>query len=440
MSKLALLGGPQTRNTVFSSRPHVDENERNYINQCLDGLLFSRFIGSPVKGFRQHLALTSAAAFELKDFWSVLGGPFVRKFEALFAAAHEVKYAVCSNSATSSITSAMIAVGVKPGDEVITTPFSFTATATAIRLAGARVVFADIDPRTFCVTAETIAARVTPRTKAIVPVHILGNAGDIVAIRDLCRSRSIALVEDSAQALHSKKNGQYLGTFGAAGIFSFQETKNIMTGEGGMAITNDEKMAYKMRLVRNHGEAMVTEGEDEADLVEAAQGYNFRLPEPLAALGAAQTEKMKFLNDIRRENMRYLLEGMKKFTFLTPQLTTNDPGEYCPYCLGFTFERKGIHRNTFAEALRAEGIPCSTGFPRLLNENPLTREDAKFTPNAKRLNEERYLGFFQMGNPNKKSDMDDILRAIAKVEENFAELEKVDGEYRLKREYQSGRG
>ncbi|MBI3542146.1 MAG: aminotransferase class V-fold PLP-dependent enzyme, partial [Deltaproteobacteria bacterium] len=237
MEKLALTGGSKTRTKPFTSRPHVDENERKYWAHCLEEGLFSRFVGSPVKDYREQLAMTSEEALtKIEAFWSVLGGPYVRKFEAEFARKHGVKYAVASNSATSSITSAAIAAGIKPGDEVISSPFSFTATATALRIAGARLVFADIDPETYCITLESIKKRVTPKTKAIVPVHILGNAGDIVRIRDFCAERGITLLEDSAQAIHSRKNGQCLGTFGAAGMFSFQETKNIMTGEGGMAI------------------------------------------------------------------------------------------------------------------------------------------------------------------------------------------------------------
>lgn len=439
MMKLALFGGEKIRTKPLASRPHIDELERKYVNHCLDEKYFSRFIGSPVGQFRKQFSMTSEELGRIEDFWSVVGGPYVRKFEAEFACKHGVKYAVCSNAATSSITSALIATGIKPGDEVITTPFTFTASATALRIAGAKVVFADIDPDTYCVTLETVKARVTARTKAIMPVHLLGNAGDVVRIAEFCQERGLVLIEDSAQAIHSKKNGRYLGTFGAVGCFSFQESKNIMTGEGGMAITNDPKIAYKLRLIRNHGEAMVFDGIDSADIIEAAVGYNFRLPEPLAALGFAQTQKLEMLQDIRRKNFAYLSERLRQFEFLRLLRTTNDPGEFAPYCVGMRFSAPGIHRNTFAEALRAEGIPVATGFPRLLNENPYTREDVSLTPTAKSVNEETYLGFFQVGHPNGLSDMDDIIAALAKLKENFDALRAHDADYRKKREYVLGR-
>jgi len=436
---LAILGGEPTRTKVFMSRPHIDDKEKEYLNDCLENKMFSRFIGSPVGDFRKYLSMTSEEAEKLNDFWSVLGGPYTRNFEAEFAKKHDVKYAVSSNSATSSIISALIASNIKDGDEVITSSFSFTATATAIKIAGAKVVFADIDENTFCITAETINKRITDKTKAVVVVNLLGNAGDILEIKKLCDEKGIILIEDSAQALHSKKDGKYLGTFGDIGIFSFQETKNIMTGEGGMAITNNEKLAYKLRLIRNHGESMVYEGVDEQDVIESAVGYNFRLQEPLSAIGYAQSQKIEMLNNIRKENYKYLKNELRDFQFLSFVKVTNDENEFAPYCLGLNFYHDSIHRNSFAQALRAEGIPVSTGFSRLLNENPLTFEDISFTPIAKKVNEESYLGFFQLGYPNTIEDMKDIVYAIKKIEKNFNSLEERNSEIMEKREYNSGR-
>lgn len=436
---LAINGGNKIRNTVFMSRPHIDEKEKEYLEHCLEEKMFSRFIGSPVGDFRKYLSMTSEEASKLEDFWSVLGGVYTRKFEAEFAKKHNVKYAVSSNSATSSIISALIACNIKEGDEVITSPFSFTATSTAIKIAKGKLVFADIDENTFCITAETIQNRITPKTKAVVVVNLLGNAGDILAIKKLCDEKNIILIEDSAQALHTKKDGKFLGTFGDIGIFSFQETKNIMTGEGGMAITNDEKLAYKLRLIRNHGESMVYEGIDEQDVIESAVGYNFRLQEPLSAIGYAQAQKIEMLNNRRKENYRFLKNELKDFQFLSLVKATNDENEFAPYCLGMNFKHSKIHRNTFAQALRAEGIPVSTGFSRLLNENPLTFENISYTPIAKKVNEEQYLGFFQLGYPNTIEDMKDIVSAIKKIEEHFSILEEKNSELMEKREYNSGR-
>ncbi|MBI3543653.1 MAG: DegT/DnrJ/EryC1/StrS family aminotransferase, partial [Deltaproteobacteria bacterium] len=183
----------------------------------------------------------------------------------------------------------------------------------------------------------------------------------------------------------------------------------------------------------------VFDGIDSQDVIDAAVGYNFRLPEPLAALGYAQIQKVELLNGIRKKNYRALADGLSRFSFLKLAKNTNDDGEFTPYCVGLTFTQPGISRNTFAEALRAEGIPVATGFPRLLNENPYTREDVSHTPNAKALNDEKYLAFFQVGNPNTPDDMQDIVRAVAKLEQNFGELARLNDEFSRKREYTTGR-
>jgi perosamine synthetase len=440
MAKLAILGGMPVRTEPFMSRPHIDDNEKRLVNDCLEKKSFSRFIGSPSPDFRKHLSLSSKEVVDLKDFWSVLGGEYVRRFEGAFAQKHGAAYAVCMNSATSCLTAGLIASGVQPGDEVVTTPFSFTATATAVALMGAKVKFADVDPQTYCMDISSLKAAVTEKTKAVIPVHLLGNAGHIVEISEFCRQEGMALIEDSAQALHARKNGTFLGTFGDIGVFSFQETKNIMTGEGGMAITNDPELAYRLRLIRNHGEAMVFDT-DPSDRIRAALGYNFRLPEILAALGYAQVQKLEFLNGIRKDNYEFLIKALGPFAYLRPQRVTNDQDEFYPYCIGIRFDLQefGVHRDLFAQALRAEGIPVSTGFPRLLNENLMFDGNAEKTPVARELNYSFYLGFFQIGYPNTQEDMKDILSAIGKLTENRDELFRAKGSLSFCREYDSGR-
>ena len=375
----------------------------------------------------------------LKDFWSVLGGPYVRNFEAEFAKIHQSNFAISANSATSSIISAMIACGIKEGDEVITTPMSFTATATAIKLGGGKPVFADINSDTFCVDVNSIEKRLTSKTKAVVPVHLLGNNADIKNIKEFCTKKGLKLIEDSTQAIFTSVNGKYLGTFGDIGIFSFQESKNMMTGEGGMAITNNIDLAYKLRLIRNHGEALVFEEEDSQDIIDCARGYNFRLPDPLAALGYCQTLKINKIQQIRNQNYRYLKSKLEKFDFLKFQVVSKEVDVFSPYCIGLAFNHPKIHRNTFAQAIRAEGVPVTTGFPRLLNENPFTKEDLKFTPNAIELNGNKYLGFFQVGFPNTEKDMDDIIASIQNISSNFDQLISINRQFIHKREYTLGR-
>lgn len=416
MAKLALLGGTPLRTLPFMSRPHIDELERFYLADCLDQKYFSRFVGSPVGDFRRNLVMPSEQAAELREFWSVLGGPYVRRFEQIFSARHKAPFAVSMNSCTSCLTASLIALGLGPGDEVITTPMSFTATATGLFAAGVTVRFADIDSETLCITPQSVERLIGPRTRAVVPVHLMGNAGHILELAELCCQKGLLLVEDSAQALQSSCSGQILGTIGAIGVFSFQESKNLMTGEGGMALTSSPDLAHKLRLIRNHGEAMVYD-EDPPDLIKAAVGYNFRLPEPLAAIGLAQVQKIDYLNDIRTANTARLATGMAQFSFIRQQRISNDPDGFHPYCAAFLHDSKvaGFSRNRLAAALRAEGVPVATGFPRLMNQNPLFRGNADFTPEARRANDETCFGFFQIGYPNTANDMDDILSAIDKV-------------------------
>jgi dTDP-4-amino-4,6-dideoxygalactose transaminase len=415
MPKLALLGGTPVRAAPFMSRPHVDELERSYVADCLDNSFFSRFVGSPVGDFRRYLAMPSAEAAQLPDFWSVLGGKYVRLFEREFAAKLGARFAVSMNSATSCLTAGLIALGLKPGDEVVTTPFSFTATATGLKLAGVTVRFADVDPGTYCITPGSVERVRTERTKAVVPVHIMGSAGHVLELEAYCREHGLALLEDSAQALLARRGGRTLGTIGSIGVFSFQESKPIMTGEGGMAITDDADLAYKLRLIRNHGEAMVF-AEDAADVVAAAQGYNFRLPEPLAALGYAQAQKLEMLNGIRAGNAAILREALPRHPGIIAQTVTNDPGSFAPYCCSFTLEpAAGLDRERFTAALRAEGVPVATGFPRLMNENLLFAGSPDKTPVADVLNRERNFGFFQVGHPNTAEDMAQIVDAVDKI-------------------------
>ncbi len=413
---LAILGGAPVRKKEFMSRPSIDEEERSLWAECLEKKTFSRFVGSPVGDWRRYLSMPSAEVSELNDYWSVLGGKYVRLFEKEFAKKHDVTYAVCMNSATSCLIAGLHALGIGPGDEVVTTPFSFTASATAIYITGATVRFADIDPKTFCITPDTVNEVITEKSRAIMPVHIMGNAGHVAELKDFCDKRGLVMIEDSAQALCSQSNGKILGTFGEIGVFSFQETKNIMTGEGGMAITDNATLAYKLRLIRNHGEAMVFE-EDPEDVVKAGIGYNFRLPEPLAAIGYAQTKKIDYLNGIRRTNYYRLKDGLEIHPFIRAQRVTNDDDGFFPYCASFIYnsELTELSREVFVDALRAEGIPVATGFPRLMNENLIFKDNADMTPDALKVNNDNCIGFFQIGYPNTENDMDDIIVAVNKI-------------------------
>ena len=369
----AILGGEPIRTRPFVSRPHIDEREVEAVAQTVRDGLFSRFVGSPVPGTRALLRCTSAELATGDTAFSFLGGPNVRRFEAAWAEAHDVPYAVAMNSATSAITAALMAMDIGPGAEVITTPLSFTATATAIVAANAVPVFADIDPDTLCLDVRAVADAITPRTRAIIPVHWCGNAGDFRPLLELAHRARLRVLEDSAQAPGTRYGDRYLGTLGDAGVFSFSEPKNVMTGEGGMLVTADAGLAEKCRLIRNHGEAIPVDDDPDGYVMNVV-GYNFRMVEATAALGWVQTSKLDMVNRIRHANYRYLADRLAaRFgELMRPQRLTH-PETFYAYTAVFLWseERSGLPRNVVARALRAEGIPVATGVGRLLADHPM---------------------------------------------------------------------
>jgi len=431
----ALLGGTPVRTRPFASRPYLDEREVEAVAQTVRDGLLSRFVGSPIPGAREQLGLPSADARTLTESHSFLGGPNVRRFEAAWAEAHRSPFAIAMNSATSAETSALLAMGVTDGAEVITSPLSFTASATAIVAANAVPVFVDIDAETMCLDPEAFEAAITPRTACVVPVHWCGNAGDFDRIMEIARRHGVPVLEDAAQAPGSPYQGRYLGTWGDAGTFSFSEPKPVTTGEGGMVITESEAIAAKCRLIRNHGESVV--GPDDPDeFVVNVVGQNFRMTEAAAALGWVQTAKLDEVLSIRNTNHHHLVRRLEEVAprFLTPQRLTH-PETFSAYTSAFRWSEpeSGLSRDLVAAALRAEGIPVATGVYRLMSENEIfTRRIAygwrhrpfsdsaveyrrESLPVAHRVHDHEYLAFFLAGWPNTTSDMDDIAAAFERI-------------------------
>ena len=435
----ALLGGTPVRTKPFSSRPYLDDREVEAVAQTVRDGLLSRFVGSPIPGTRELLRQTSAELRALDQPFSFLGGPNVRRFEAAWAEAHDVPYAVAMNSATSAETSALMAMDVGPGAEVITTPLSFTATANAIVAANAVPVFADIDPDTMCLDPDAVERAITPLTRCILPVHWCGNAGDFDGILAVARRHGIPVLEDSAQAPGTRYRGRFLGTFGDAATFSFSEPKNVTTGEGGMVVTSNVTIAEKCRLIRNHGESVPMPDDTDAFVVNVV-GQNFRMVEASAALGWVQTSKLETVNAIRHANHAHLVQRLTTIAgdMLVPQKLTH-PETFAAYTSAFRWSEacSGLPRDTVAAALRAEGIPVAVGVGRLMSDNELFlrklaygRGGAPFSapayrgtvdyraaalPNAHRVHDREYLAFFLAGWPNTPADMDDIAAAFEKI-------------------------
>ena len=449
-SSLAILGGNPIRVKEFSSKPMVGKEEIDVLTKLVSNNQFSKFVGSPIPGTYDILDQKSKD-LKLDNITSnVLGGEYIRKFEYSWSEITKSDYCISVNSATSGLTTALLALGLDPGSEVITTPFSFTATCASIIAANYVPKFCDIDPDTFCLSPEKLENLITPQTKCVLAVHWCGNAGDLDRIASICNDNKIYLVEDAAQAPTSFYNSRAIGTFGDLGVFSFNEPKNIMCGEGGLIVTNNKKFAIKCRLIRNHGEAIVRENVDDVDLINII-GYNFRMTELHAAIAYEQTKKLEKINDIRKKNYNYLVEALKeKFSnYLTPQRITH-PDSYYAYTASFKWNenKSGVNRNTIADALNAEGIPVFKGYHRLMCDHPMFKRKIAFgsnhypwldskinyndidVENARKLVDHEFLGFLQIGFPNDYRDMDDIIDAFDKIIHNLVLLKNYNNSYK----------
>jgi len=444
--KLAILGGRKVRDKVFSPKAYISEESIEVVVDILRNKNLTGFIGSPIDNFEEDLISTSNQLQNIETLSrSVVGGFYVKAFESKVASLTSSKYVVSLNSATSALQSALMALNFPVGQEIILSPFSFTASCSAIVASNLTPIFCDIDIDTFCLDPNKIPLDISKSAAAIMAIHWNSNAGDLDGLLSIAKSHSCRLIEDASQAICGKYRGIHLGTLGDAGILSFNEPKNITTGgEGGAVLTSDVSIARKTRLIRNHGEALTLDKELIEDLVNVI-GYNFRLTEIQAALGLGQVDNIDTLNHIRIKNYNYLRHSLENLCgdYFSSQKITNS--EYYPYTYGIRWneQKSGISRDMVALALRAEGIPVASGIPRLMSDHPMFKKsiawgDSGFPfnhslnfkvcqdlTNAKILQKE-YLGFFQIGYPYDLSDMDDITSAFKKIIDSKEELKKYE--------------
>ena len=228
-------------------------------------------------------------------------GPWVKRFEKEFANYCKVEHAVAVSNGTAALDLALKAIGIGPGDEVIVPDFTFIATANCVRFQGAKPVFADIEEDYYTVSPEEIEGKITERTKAVIPVHLLGQPANLDKIIAICKKHGLALIEDCAQAHGAEYHGKRVGSFGI-GTFSFYPTKNMTTGEGGVITTHDPQIAKKVDLLRNHGQS--------EKYLHTHIGYNLRMTDISGAIGVAQLEKLDSMNKKRVENAQYLTKGL----------------------------------------------------------------------------------------------------------------------------------
>lgn len=432
----AILGGTPLRTKPFVVGPMVGPEEEALLIEAVRKQNFSRYIGSTSPDIETLLRMPSAEARAISAEWHFLGGTNVRNFAADFAEYIGTPFAIPCNAATTGLSTALAACGVGAGDEVITPAISFAATGSSILMFGSIPVFVDVDPRTFCIDPTAIEAAITPRTKAILPVHLLGNACDMDAIMKIAEKHKLAVIEDCAQAPGTKYKGNKVGSIGHAGVFSFQQSKNIMTGEGGMITTNDPEVARRCRLIVNHGETTLEDRHTDAE-IQNVIGCNFRMTELCAAVGRAQLPKLDKVNEWRNKNCKVLVEELAGLSFLTPPYVPSDV-TYVSHVAGFLYDAKeiGLPRDAFVAALRAEGVPVGTGYVRTQyecptflrkigmgrdgfpwkGEHPSTVEYKKgMCPVAEGLLYEKFIWLYHVAYPSTPEDMRDVASAIKKV-------------------------
>ena len=259
------------------------------------------------------------------------------------------QHAIATSSGTTALHLALMAHGVGPGDEVITSPFTFIASVNSILFTGATPVFADIDEGSFNVDARAIEAAITPRTKAIMPVHIYGQPCDMDEINALAGEHGTAIIEDAAQAVGATYRGRHVGTFGT-GVFSLYATKNVMSGEGGMITTDDDRIADQCRLLRNHGMRKRYQHE--------MLGYNFRLTDVLAAIGLVQLNRMPEATERRRANAAFLNSQIESVA--TPTVKDGRDHVWHQYTVRVPQE---MDRDDAVKRLEAAGIGSGIFYP-----------------------------------------------------------------------------
>jgi dTDP-4-amino-4,6-dideoxygalactose transaminase len=422
---LALMGGPKTITGPIPVYNSIDREEIEAAVGVVKSGRLSEFYGS----WGEHF----------------LGGIQVRAFESEWSKAFDVPYSVSVNSATSGLIAAVGACGIGPGDEVIVSPFTMSASASCVRVFGATPVFADVDAETFNITASSIERCLTPRTKAVIAVHLAGQPADLDPILDLARQHHLRVIEDAAQAPGAQYRGRWAGTVADIGIFSLNCHKTIQTGEGGICCTHDLDLAARLQLIRNHGEAVVEEMGLEKG-AESILGFNFRLGEVEAAIGREQLKKLETLTRSRQENAAVYDKRLRALSGLSVPVVKSDRTHvYYSYMLRLNESEAGVTRRQVVKALAAEGVQCYEGYCRPLYLQPLYRADwpgksgreysVGLCPVAERLYESEIFFHSFLYESLRKTWVDQICSAFEKVWANRKELAKIvdDGTRTIRR-------
>ncbi len=301
------------------------------------------------------------AVTEVLRSGNIAEGQRVWDFEAAFAGYAGTSCAVAVNSGTSALHVALLAHNIGSGDEVITTPFTFIATSNSVLFTGARPVFADIKEDTFNINPESIVERITPKTKAIIPVHLYGQAAEMKSIMEIAEDYDLMVIEDACQAHGATYDEKMVGSF-ATGVFSFYPTKNMTTGEGGMITTEDTKIAEKARMIRSHGSRQ--------RYFHEMLGYNLRMTDIAAALGLVQLKRLDGFNNARIDNAGYLTDRLNKIKGMRlPYINRRCRHVFHQYTV-----RLKNGRDEVASSLNKKGIGTGIYYPVPIHRQPFYRD------------------------------------------------------------------
>ena len=334
MAELALLGGAKAKRKPFPEWPQYDENERRALNEVLESRVWWRTPGTKTL-----------------------------EFEQAFAKFHGARLGVAVTNGTAALEVTMAALGIGHGDEVILPNFTFVATASAILFANALPVLVDVDPETYCIDPNLVEAAITPRTKAIIAVHMGGHPADLDRLAEIAKRHKLALVEDSSHAHASEWRGKRIGTFGTAGTFSFQSSKLMTAGEGGMIISNDDHFERQARSVHDCGRMP-----GEWFYSHFIYGSNYRLSEWQGAVLNVQLSRLDEQTKRRHQNSRSLDKLLNRIPGITPQKLDSRCTRNGQYAYIFHVNSKefaGISTEQFISAMNAEGIPNQASYPPL---------------------------------------------------------------------------
>jgi len=431
--KLAINGGDPVRVKPFPAYNTIGPEEKEAVTKVLDSGILSNYLGCWHENF--------------------YGGPEVKALEKEWAEYFGVKHAIAVNSCTSGLYCAVGATSVEPGEEVIVSPYTMSASATAPLIYNAIPVFADIEEDYYCLDPKSIEECITTRTRAIIVVDIFGLPYDAEKINHITQKYKLMVIEDCAQAPGAKYKQQFAGTLGDIGVYSLNYHKHIQCGEGGIVVTDNDDLAEKIRLIRNHAEAVV-EDKGVSTLVNMI-GFNFRMTEMEAAITRCQLRKLDGLLQARRENCIYLSEQLSKIPAIIPlKIREGCSHSYYVHPFKFSEQKAGVSRDRFIEAVKAElaptelreseGIKIGCGYVKPLYLQPLFQNwicygskgcpfespwyqgqvgyQKGICPVAERMHEKELFTHELMHSFMTKKDLDDVVKVFEKIWDNRSQL------------------